>query len=68
MTESEAKQMKCCGPKGCGRLITTESLHTSTTVKCCDTTKCMGWRWENQSAKSLEDNGRMGFCGLSGRP
>ena len=56
ITEKEAQLKRCCGPEGCGRLVTENN-------RFCIGSDCMAWSWWNYHPKKLGNMAR-GFCAL----
>ena len=61
MTEAEAKEKRCCGPKGSG--------YSYNSNRYCRGVECMAWRWRVTGVDD-DDNDihDFGYCGLGGKP
>lgn len=82
LNEEEAKETRCCGPEGCGRINMSGDM-----ARYCIGSDCMAWRWIGWSGpcvippgatvewrpqytpyKMSDDQERFGYCGLAGDP
>lgn len=45
LTETDAREMRCCGPDGCGQFRYPPIEGTRSHERYCVASKCMAWRW-----------------------
>ncbi len=70
VTEDEAMEQQCIGPRNCGRVIYTGSLDPNNFPRLCVGSRCkMGWRWDPRAVEWTVDGEipLRGYCGLAGK-
>lgn len=70
-TEQEARQTRCCGPEGCGKIAPQAEGGPWPPMwpRFCIASECMAWRWnELVTAHEPISDKTPGYCGLAGKP
>ena len=54
-TEAQAKELRCCGPTGCGYKPPAAGTSAANDRFCCGA-RCMAWLWDDAQQNSYEKN------------
>ncbi len=67
-TVAQATTKECCGPEGCGRLVTSPAEYTAgNKTRLCVASECMAWRWSRANVPTPNEE-LLGWCGIAGKP